>query len=124
MTDETTVELTRYTLKLRLGHKRRRRLLLMAERQNQSELRDKLPIVGRYLIKRLNRRYPALAVTMPRWDMFEDVATLRYNAVCAFNYADVSEARPGWTGIMVVPDEVQDVSMPVAPANRAQRRAQ
>lgn len=108
--------------KLRLRLKRARFLVMPLQGNPQGKLQAKLSRASLYLVRRLQRQYPALGVSKPTWSVDANptnVGMAKY-AYLYFNYLDMGPFG-GQPGLLMLPEEKVTVS-PIQHLNRAQRR--
>src|SRR5687767_9078376 len=117
MAEEQFATVTPEEFKLALRLKRSR---FLWHHQSEAELQYRLDRVSKYMITRLNRRYPTLGVSRPIWSVDQDPNGfgLPKVAYCYFNYIDMSpytEKR----GVALLPGQYHEITLPL---NRAARR--
>jgi hypothetical protein len=118
MAETTTVTPTEVAFSLRL--KQGRFLLRIGDQLGDMQAR--LDRVSKYVVKRLQRRYPSLAVSRPVWSVDRDPSLspqLQRRAYCFFDYIDMSPYTDQ-PGLAILPPATVEV---VGAPNRAQRRA-
>lgn len=126
-TDTVSVTPTDFTLRLRLGSKRySRRLVVAGEPVSKPvmELQARLNRASAYIINRLQRRFPQLAVSRPHWSYDADAFVVNVPGVvhCAylqFGYIDMSPYCADDRPRLAI---LKDLNVEIMP-NRAQRRA-
>lgn len=101
-----------FRLTLRLGAKRWLAI-------DPAPLQGRLDRVSKYMVRRLQRRHPQVAITRPSWG----VQDRRY-AHMIFTWGDIAAHLDPALGpcLYVVKDEVKQITVQV-PQNRAERRA-
>lgn len=114
----TEVVPSQVTLSLRLKQGR----FLWSVGDQLSDLQARLDRVSKYAVRRLQRKYPSLAVSRPVWSVDRDPSLsprLQRHAYCYVDYVDLAPYG-GKPGLTLLPPATVEVVMP---PNRAQRRA-
>lgn len=86
------------------------------------DLQQRLDRVSKYVVRRLQRKYPALAVSRPTWSLDTEpgVWGMPKRAFCYFDYLDLTPYTDEHK-LVILPPQTYEVAVP---QNRAARRAQ